>query len=560
MLLPCNGIAQLVNGSYSPNFVMKDINNNVQNLYSYLNAGKPVLVDISASWCPNCWQFHETHALDTFYTHHGPTGDNTSMVLFIEGDQSSLACLEGSTGVSPCGDGGQPTQGNWVAGTKYPEILTISPNSDSVIANYNTTYFPYIFIVCPSRKFLLLDWQTADIQMLDSTVLTCPSPSTATLDAAVYGASMPAGMCGGSFTPTFTLQNYGSTTLTSCSVITSLDGTVQSTTPWTGSLAEYAIANVSIPAITINTTGTHYLNFNITAPNGGTDMNLSNDTLTIPFTADMATVSVPFVEGFTSATFPPAGWTLKNFTADGSSWSLSTWAGGFGNSTSSAYMKFFSFAVGDVCDMMTLPVDFSSVINPIMTFSLAYERYAISGQNDTLQVLISTDCGTTWNKVYNKYGASLSTVGSSITTSEFKPTAAQWRSDTVNLSAFAGQSKVFIKFRGISDYGNDCYVDDINICQSTVGIKGITNPVNYLDVFPNPFSNKTNVEFSLVKAETASFGVYNLIGEEVLSVNETTYSAGTHTVVLNASDLCQGIYLLNVIIGSQKFIQKLTVK
>jgi len=103
-------------------------------------------------------------------------------------------------------------------------------------------------------------------------------------------------------------------------------------------------------------------------------------------------------------------------------------------------------------------------------------------------------------------------------------------------------------------------VDDINICQSTVGIKGITNPVNYLDVFPNPFSNKTNVEFSLVKAETASFGVYNLIGEEVLSVNETTYSAGTHTVVLNASDLCQGIYLLNVIIGSQKFIQKLTVK
>ena len=453
MLVFTRGKAQLPNGSFSPNIVMTDINSHVQNLYSYLNAGKPVIVDISTTWCADCWQYHKTHALDTFYAHYGPTGDNTAMVLFIEGDQSSLACLEGSTGVSPCGDGGQPTQGNWVAGTKYPEILTIAPNSDSVIANYNTTYFPYVFIVCPSRKFLLLDWQTANAQLLDSTVLTCPSPSTFTLDAAVYSANMPIGMCGGNFTPTFTLQNYGSTTLTSCSIVTSLDGTVQSTTPWTGSLAKYAIANVPIPAINVVTPGIHYVKFDVMAPNGGTDMNLVNDTLTIPFIADVAPVSIPLVEGFTTASFPPTGWTLKNYTADGSTWALSNSAGGFGNSSSSAYLHFYNFIEGDIMDMMAPPVDLSSVINPIMTFSIAYERFATSGQNDTLQVLASSDCGATWTKVYNKYGSTLSTVGSSVTTSEFVPTPAQWRSDTINLSVYAGQPKVFIKFRGISDYG-----------------------------------------------------------------------------------------------------------
>jgi hypothetical protein len=484
------------------------------------------------------------------------------MVLFIEGNESSLACLEG-TG-SSCGLNGEATAGNWVSGTLYPMMLTVSPNNDSVDINYNLTYFPTIVMVCPNRTFVNLyptstGYLAVSPHQLDSAIKTCPCAGTNSLDAAIFNAGMPSpGMCGGSFTPTFMLQNYGTTTLTSCSVVVSLDGTVQSTTPWTGSLTQYATAAVTIPAMTINTGGIHYVKFDVTAPNGGTDQNLANDTITVPFTADMAPVTVPLVQGFESATFPPAGWVLNNPGAGNTySWALAG-VGGFGNSSQSAYIDFYNITAGNINEMMPPPVDLSSVINPIMTFSVAYEQYFAS-YVDSLDVLVSDDCGTTWKEVYNKYGTTLSTVGSSVTTNEFEPTSTQWRSDTVNLSAYTGQSKVFIKFRGISGYGNDCYVDDINIAQGVVGIKEIANPVNYMNVFPNPSSNRTNVEFSLLTSEKATFGVYDLIGNKILSIDETTYSAGSHMVIFNDNDLSQGVYFLKATIGDQKFTQKLTI-
>ena len=105
----------------------------------------------------------------------------------------------------------------------------------------------------------------------------------------------------------------------------------------------------------------------------------------------------------------------------------------------------------------------------------------------------------------------------------------------------------------------NCYVDDINIAEGVVGIKDITNPVNYMTVFPNPSSNRTNVEFSLATSEKAAFGVYDLIGNKILSIDETNYSAGSHMVVFNDNDLSQGIYFLKATISDQKFTQKLII-
>ncbi|MFA4853420.1 MAG: T9SS type A sorting domain-containing protein, partial [Bacteroidales bacterium] len=280
----------------------------------------------------------------------------------------------------------------------------------------------------------------------------------------------------------------------------------------------------------------------------------ANNTKDVSFAASLPIVSIPFSEGFISSTFPPANWILYNPDA-GFTWSKKAGAGGFGNSTSCAKMDFLNSTEGNIDDLIIAPVDLSSATAFGMAFNVAYARYDAT-YSDQMQVQVSTNCGTIWTTVWDKQGTALATAPDAITS--FTPTASQWRAETINLNSYIGQASVFVKFHAISGWGNNCYVDDINLAVDA-GVGSIDGIVNNINVYPNPFSNNTNVEFSIAKTENASFGVYNLIGEKVLSIDETAYGAGTHTVTINANDLSQGIYYLNAIVGDQKFTQKLTI-
>ncbi len=152
--------AQLPNGATAPDWTLSDINGTSHNLYSKLNAGKAVVLDFSAAYCPSCWSYHNSQALKTFYNNRGPNATNyQANVYFIEMLASNTTgCLYGS------GGGGTPYQactgsgsaGNWVANTPYPMIDNSSLNTD-----YNVNYFPMIYLVCPDKKAYLIGTQTA---------------------------------------------------------------------------------------------------------------------------------------------------------------------------------------------------------------------------------------------------------------------------------------------------------------------------------------------------------------------------------------------------------------
>ena len=133
--------AQIPDGSTAPDWTATDLNGKSHHLYALLDSGYTVFMDVSATWCGPCWNYHNSGALEDLYNTYGPNGTNEVRVFFMEGDPSTnLACLYGPTG---CVGG---TQGNWVAGTPYPIIHQQGP---AIANSYQINYFPTIFAICP---------------------------------------------------------------------------------------------------------------------------------------------------------------------------------------------------------------------------------------------------------------------------------------------------------------------------------------------------------------------------------------------------------------------------
>jgi hypothetical protein len=60
---------------------------------------------------------------------------------------------------------------------------------------------------------------------------------------------------------------------------------------------------------------------------------------------------------------------------------------------------------------------------------------------------------------------------------------------------------------------------------------------------PNPFNPSTTIEFSLDHAAAARLAVFDLMGRTVAVLADGNFSAGSHSVTFNASDLSSGVYV-----------------
>lgn len=67
--------------------------------------------------------------------------------------------------------------------------------------------------------------------------------------------------------------------------------------------------------------------------------------------------------------------------------------------------------------------------------------------------------------------------------------------------------------------------------------------------YPNPFNPTTTINFSLAAKSSVSLKVYNLLGQEVMTLVDGVQNAGVHEVNFNANQLSSGVYFYTIKAG-----------
>lgn len=238
--------AQLAPGAIAPDFTAPDISGQTWHLYELLEQGKTVVLEISATWCPPCWAYHNSHSMQHLYEAHGPAGDGKVQVLFIEGDpNTNTECLYGPSNCNVF------TPGNWVSGTTYPYI-----DNAAVADSFQVSYYPTFYIICPNKK-------TYQVGQLNAAELwekssACPVAFGAN-NAGIFGYSAGSDIREVCDTltakPSFSLVNLGSNPLTSATATLQWNNTLEQTKLWYGNLPLYGEATIVFDSLPLYSPG-----------------------------------------------------------------------------------------------------------------------------------------------------------------------------------------------------------------------------------------------------------------------------------------------------------------
>ncbi|BDS14241.1 T9SS type A sorting domain-containing protein [Aureispira anguillae] len=344
-------------------------------------------------------------------------------------------------------------------------------------------------------------------------------------------------ICDDPFAPEVVIENFGTATLTTATINYQVNGGAVSTFSWTGSLAAGATDTVTLPLVAIPAGGAVFtFNAYTSNPNGGADANASNDATSV-ISQYRTTMGLPYAEDFSGGAVP-TNLTILDQNGDGVMWAHNSTVNGYGAGTGTGSIQMNNYATNftGALDWFILPsFDLTGQANASLTFDVAYARYGASN-SDTLLVAVNSDCGTTYSVLYRKGGTDLATAADA--TAQFVPTAGQWRTDTIDLSAYAGASHVRVAFINLSGYGQHMYIDNINVQAAAgvvdAGISAITNPVDSTTICDDPFAPEVVIEnFGTATLTTATIN-YQVNGGAVSTFSWTgSLAAGaTDTVTL----------------------------
>jgi len=379
---------------------------------------------------------------------------------------------------------------------------------------------------------------------------TLPISAATANDAGLVSVVSPSGSsCESTAEIKVSLKNFGSSDLTSVNLHYSIDGGAEQMISWAGDLVYDDTTTVSFGTASF-TDGVHEIVAYTSEPNGLADDNSDNDKRSGIYDVSTAIASIPIQEGFENG-FPPAQWHLI-----GSLW-LPAAVGGFTQSDNSMLAPFYDVASGQgklVTPLFTLDGNYPPPA--LLTFDHSYARYAQPGYLDTLQVLITTDCFSTTTILYQKSDLDLKTAPD--TYSYFVPSSSnQWKNDTINLTSYIGMNDLQVGFVARSGYGNNLYVDDINLGAVPLSLSPVD--ADAFTLFPNPTMGKVMIVYSpSQESDLNSLDVINDLGEVIIRISGDEMNL-QRSEELDLSHLAKGIYSVKMNTSKGTLMKKVVV-
>jgi predicted esterase len=390
------------------------------------------------------------------------------------------------------------------------------------------------------------------------------TPARPGKDLEVFELDAPERTCSASVTPGIIIRNTGSETITSANFTITLNGQPQ-TFAWNGALVPFQHATVALPTL-LPASGPNILDIKVATINNVADTIVSEKIDTFEYVS--SGISLPVSEGFEESTFPPPGWMLAKAGDVYYPWFQDT-VRKSGALSAGAFNSIWIFdnqgraegLVSPVMNLVTIP-------SPQLSFDVAYNyhRYTppyatqTTDLTDTLDILISTDCGATYTSLFRKFGANLATFAEpilnslSIQTDFIVPKDTNWRKYTIDLSHYATAPEAIVKFNYISGLGGSIYLDNVSVGGADA-VQARPTPVSYR-VYPNPATDWVTLVGE--PGSQVHIIVSDIAGHQVLSTEGMTDGSGEFLIDTHA--LIAGVYLIRTSVGQSVRTEKLIIR
>ncbi|MDR1846499.1 MAG: Omp28-related outer membrane protein [Bacteroidales bacterium] len=92
------------------------------------------------------------------------------------------------------------------------------------------------------------------------------------------------------------------------------------------------------------------------------------------------------------------------------------------------------------------------------------------------------------------------------------------------------------------------------------GLERVSGDVYQTLLYPNPAGNSTTLEISLTQNAVANVSVVDMLGREVISLDNRALGSGSNKIELNTSDLLNGLYFVRVTTENGTSTKKLAIK